>query len=649
MSIAAPEALDRTAIPWLFAVALATTLPHVLHLSIHLSAFALLMLGWSVWLWWHARRLPSRWLIVLCTLFAAIAVLVEFRTLFGREAGIALLVLFTALKLLEIRSRRDAYVSIMLAYFVLLTHFFDSESIFTGLWLLASVVLVTATLIRLHGGPRHHILPTLRLAGRMTLQSLPLMIVLYLLFPRIGGPLWGMPKDAYTARTGLTDQMAPGSISHLVQSGEIALRARFDGPLPERSKLYWRGPVLDETDGSTWRMAPLPTSIKAPVIESDAPPVTYTLTLEAHQQRWLLALDAPAKAPANARISPVMTVLAQQPVRQRQRHEMTAQTRYRFNVIEAPVTLKRALLLPPGRNPRTRALAEEWRRSDPRPENLVQRALTHFRQEKFFYTLHPPILGKEPTDDFLFLSRRGFCEHYAAAFVTLMRAAGVPARVIGGYQGGELNPVDNHLIVRQSDAHAWAEVWLEGRGWVRIDPTAAVSPSRIESGIAAAMSADEPLPTLIQIDSDWLKGLRNRWEAINNGWNQWVLGYNADRQRDLLHSLGFENPQWQTFGSLLLGVFAVFFFGVSAWILYQRPRIDPARQLWDQALRQLRRHRIECAEWEAPLALAGRLQAEHPEVGRAMAEVARHYLAARYGRGPINLERLRQAVDDLKS
>lgn len=647
MSLSARDALDRSTAPWLFAVALATTLPHALHLSPPISILAALLLAWGGWLWWQGTRLPGRWTLYALTLLTLSIVLLEFHTLFGRQPGTSLLVLFTALKLMEVRSRRDATICLLLAYFVLLTHFFNSESMATGVWLLGSVALITASLIRLHGGPAHQASFTLRRGAILTAQALPLMIVLYLLFPRISGPLWGLPKDAFSARTGLSGQMTPGSIADLAQNPAIAFRAHFDGAPPQRSELYWRGPVLEETDGATWRIASDNENAPPPLIEGQSAPLTYTLTLEAHQQRWLLALDAPSTVPANTRLASTLTLLAQRPIDQRQRYELAAHTDYRFNRDESPDVLRRALTLPPGRNPRTQALAESWRQNDPKPEALVRRALEHFRQKPFYYTLRPPLLGSEPMDDFLFLSRRGFCEHYAAAFVTLMRAAKVPARVVGGYQGGEMNPLDKHLVVRQSDAHAWAEVWLMGQGWVRVDPTAAVSPSRIESGIGSALSADEPLPALIQINSELLRGLRYRWEAINNGWNQWVLGYNPARQRDLLRHFGINDPRWQTFGALLFGVFGAVFLGICGWILYHRPRLDPAKKLWNRALRYLRRRRINCADWEAPLALAARLQREHPEIGAAMAEVARHYVAARYGRGPTNLKKLRQAVIDL--
>lgn len=645
MSLAAPQALDRSTCPWLFAVALVTTLPHFLHLSFHLSAYAALLLLWGFWRWWRGQLPPSRWLIVLITAITAGLIVLDFRSLFGREAGTALLVLFTALKLLELRSRRDAYVSIMLGYFVLLTHFFDSESIPAGLWLLTSIVVVTAALIRLHAGPCCRPSLILRRAALMTMQALPLMLVLYLLFPRISGPLWGMPKDAYQARTGLNETMTPGNVAELAQSAEIAFRAQFEGKPPERSQLYWRGPVMEYTDGSTWRT--LNTLPGVPDIEPLGPAVRYRLTLEAHQQRWLLALDAPTALPPDVRLAPSLTLLTRNPVLQRQRYELAATPLYRFNRQESPLVLRRNLMLPPNRNPRTRALAEIWRKASPGPERIAELALNYFRQEPFSYTLRPPLLGTEPMDDFLFSSRRGFCEHYAAAFVTLMRAAGVPARVVGGYQGGEINPVDQYLVVRQSDAHAWAEVWFAGKGWVRFDPTTVVAPARIDSGIQTAMAGGETLPALVQLNAPWLKSLRYRWEAINNGWNQWVLGYNTERQRALLQHLGIDHPHWQTLAGLLFGAGGTVLLVTTGWVLYHRPRLDPSRKLWNRALAHLRRRGITCTDWEAPLALVSRLRHESPEMGKAMAEVARLYVAARYGRGPINLKALRQAVSDL--
>lgn len=644
MKIAASENLDRTAIPWLFATALATTLPHVQHEPLWLSSAAAGILAWGIWLWWRGLRLPGRWLLGLLVVAACAGIVLQYRTLLGRDAGVAMLLLFMAMKLLEIRRRRDAYVVVNLGYFLLLTHYFHSQSMPVGLWLLGAMTVVTATLIRLHGGPASAPWPTLRYAGLMTLQAIPFMLVLYLLFPRISGPLWGLPQDAHTAKSGLPEQMAPGSIANLVRSSDIAFRVRFDGGLPDKNLLYWRGPVLEDYDGSAWRQRPL--AAPAPVIEALSAPLRYEITLEPHEQHWLLALDAPTAVPPEIRLAPNLAAQSREPVRQRQRYSISSALSYRFNVQESPAVLQRASQLPAGSNPRTRALAEEWRRTDRSPERLIRRALALFGDQDFSYTLQPPLLGEQPVDDFLFKTHKGFCEHYASAFVVLMRAAGLPARVVGGYQGGELNPLDGYLVVRQSDAHAWAEVWLAGRGWVRVDPTAAVSPARVESGLAASLPNSEALPALFQVDAAWLRGLRYRWEAVNNAWNQWVLGYNPQRQRELLTRLGVPDPDWQTLASLLLAACTVVLLLVTAWTLYRQPPFDPARRLWRLALTRLRRRQVRCEPWETPLALAQRLRRERPELASAVQEVATAYCDARYGTGKssANLRALRAAI-----
>jgi transglutaminase-like putative cysteine protease len=642
MSTAAPETLDRNAVPWLFATALATTLPHVQYQPASFSAMAALMLLWGAWLWWRGQRLPGRWLLAVLVAVACAVVMLEYRTLLGRDAGVAMLFLFMAMKLLELRSRRDAYVVVNLGYFLLLTHYFHSQGIPTGIWLLGAMIVVTATLIRLHGGPGSAPWPTLRYAGQMLLQALPFLLVLYVLFPRVSGPLWGLPQDAATARSGLSDQMSPGSIADLALSTDIAFRARFDGRLPDRDKLYWRGPVMEEYDGVTWRRGAL--FGPGPVVEALSAPIGYEVTLEAHGQRWLLALDAPTAVPTESGLTPSLSLASRSPVSQRQRYTATSAPTYRFNVQESSATLRRNTRLPEERNPRARALAEEWRTGGASPEQLVQRALALFRDQEFAYTLYPPLLDREPVDDFLFRTRRGFCEHYASAFVVLMRAAGVPARVVGGYQGGELNPVDGYLVVRQSDAHAWAEVWLAGRGWVRVDPTAAVSPARVESGLAASVPSTESLPALMRVDTQWILGLRYRWEAANNAWNQWVLGYNPQRQREFLSRLGWPDPDWQSLASLLLAACGGMLLAVATWILRRPPAFDPARRLWQQALKRLGRREVTCEPWETPLAFADRLRTERPDLAPALEVVARAYCRARYGAGPADLHALRAAI-----
>jgi len=640
MSTQAHEALDHQATPWLFLAALATVAPHVLHQPPWLSLCVALTFAWGGWLWRQDRRLPGRWLLVLLVAAGCAAILAEFHTLFGRDAGVALLVMLMALKLLELKSRRDAIVVVILGYFLLLTHYFYSQSIPTGLWLLTALWLVTATLIRVHGGGAATTRGTLRHAGLLLLQSLPFMLALFLLFPRIPGPLWGLPQDAHAGRTGLSETMAPGNIANLAQSGEIAFRVLFNGPLPPRDKLYWRGPVLEAFDGRIWR--PYPGFTPRPRLALLGQALDYQTTLEAHSQRWLLALDAPSALPAGSALSGALTAVAHQPVTSRQRHHFSSVLDYRFNADELEPVRQRNLALPPG-NPHTIELALGWRAENDSPQALIDKALDLFARE-FYYTLRPPLLGENGVDDFLFTTRRGFCEHFAAAFVVLMRAGGVPARVVTGYQGGELNPVDGYLVVRQSDAHAWAEVWLAGRGWVRVDPTAAVSPTRIDIGITNALPAGEPLPALLQVRADWLLSLRYRWEAVNNAWNQQVLGFDRERQKKLMARLGLPDADWREL-AIALGIAAFLLLAASlAWALTHRPRRDPAARLWQKVLRYLARRQVHCAPHETPLALAARIEAERPELAQPVAEVVEAYLLARYGLPGGDLKTLRAAI-----
>jgi transglutaminase-like putative cysteine protease len=644
MSTPAREALDRQATPWLFAAAQATTAPHAMHQPPWLTALSACLLGWAVWLWWKDQRLPGRWLLLPLVGAGCAGILIEFHTLFGRDAGVAMLVMFMTMKLLELKSRRDAMVVVTLGYFLLLTHYFYSQSIPTGLWLLAAMWLVTATLIRLHGGPASPPRETLRYAGVLCLQAIPFMLVLYLLFPRISGPLWGLPSDAHAGKTGMSDTMSPGSIAQLAQNGDIAFRVHFDGPPPPKQKLYWRGPVMEQFDGTTWRR--YEGRHAAAKLETISPPIRYEATLEASNQPWLFALDAPLGLPDDATLTGTLTTISRKAINERQRFRLSASLDYRFNPNEDPTVLRRNLSLPAGSNPQTRALAEQWRAGNA-PEAVIAKALALFAAE-FTYTLQPPLLGRNGIDEFLFQSKRGFCEHYAAAFVTLMRAAGIPARVVGGYQGGELNPLDQYLVIRQSDAHAWAEVWLAGKGWVRVDPTAAVSPSRIETGIADALDFGEPLPALVQLRSEWVRTLRYRWEAINNAWNQNVLGYDLERQRELLSRLGLPDTDWRSLAIALGSTCALLVAGLMAWALYKRPERDPVVRLWHHALRHLARRKVDCAPWETPLDLARRVREQRPELAEPFQRVVDAYLVARYGNTDTNLKTLRDAIAQLR-
>ena len=642
--------LEHDAIPWLLVAALATAAPHADHLPLWLSLLAGGVLLWRSWLWQHNALLPARWLLSLLVAAGVAGIGWQFHTLFGRDSGVALLVLFMALKPMEMRTRRDAIVVIMLAFFLLLTHYFYSQSIPTGLWLLGVTTLLTATLIRIHGGAQP-VRAIFRYAGLLLAQAIPFMVIAFLLFPRVSGPLWGLPQDAYSGLSGLSDQMAPGSLNNLIQSGAIAFRVQFSGAVPEKPQLYWRGPVLNDYDGKTWRTrAPNTASLrKPPTIEAAGKTISYITTLEAHNQRWLLALDLPVKLPDDSTLTTTFEARTREPVVSRTRYAFTSALNFVANLQETPALLQQALSLPPGLNPRTRELAETWRSTLISPEKISNAALQLFHQEAFYYTLRPPLLGQQAVDDFLFTTRRGFCEHFASAYVILMRAAGVPARVVTGYQGGEINPVDGYLIVRQSDAHAWAEIWLANKGWVRVDPTAAVAPSRIEQGIEAALPSDDPLPALVRIDFDWLRDLRNRWEATNNSWNQWVLGYNPQRQREVLARLGLSEPDWRSMTVVLATLCGITLLIVTLWTLYQRNTDTPAQRAWRLFCKQLSQSKILRADWEGPLDFASRVARERPAYSVLTREAAGHFADLHYGKGqPEQLQKLKECTRRLK-
>jgi protein-glutamine gamma-glutamyltransferase len=621
--------LTRQQSLWLLIAASATCLPLLSRLPLWLGALASLMLVWRGILWWRRDDLPPRGWLILLTLGSAAGVVATYHNLFGREPGVALLVLFLALKLLEAQRRRDGYAAIFLGYFLQVALFFDTQNPAAAAAAMGTLVVATTALILLnHDGQAWQ--TAMRRATLLLAQSVPFMLVLFVLFPRIQGPLWGMPMDAYKGMSGLSDSMAPGTISQLSLSSAIAFRAKFEGSIPPQDRLYWRGPVLTRFDGRTWRANVARISDGVPYTVT-GPAADYAVTLEPHDKTWLFALDLPGIVPTGAVATDDFQIHNRVPVRNRTRYAMRSYTALTAGREERPGVLLAARQLPADTNPRARALATDWTRENPVPEAVAARALALFRQQPFVYTLSPPLLADNPVDRFLFDTRRGFCEHYAAAFVFLMRAAGVPARVVTGYQGGEANPVDGYLVVRQSDAHAWAEIWVEGQGWLRIDPTAAVSPLRIERGLASAVPADDPVPGVLRVDADWLRALRFRWEAAANAWDQWVLGYNPQRQRELLKRLGMNDANWKSLSVALSASGAVLMLALVGWALWQHQPSDPLQRQWARLSRKLGRRGLHRQSWEGPLDYAHRVAVAKPHVAHDVTLIAKLYAGLRYG------------------
>ncbi|MFC0250789.1 transglutaminase TgpA family protein [Massilia consociata] len=631
--------------------------PHAAHLPLWVTLLCAATLGWRAAITLRGKRMPSALVLLPIAAAAMAGVQFSYQTLIGRDAGVAMLVLLVAFKMLEMHARRDLYVVIFLCFFLVLTNFFYAQGIGTALLMVAAVLaLLTTQLSFQFTGAVPPLRSRLAMGAKMLAFAAPVAVVLFVVFPRLGGPLWSMPGSGPGGggQSGLSERMAPGQMSNLAMSGEPAFRARFDGPPPNREQLYWRALVLDAYDGVAWtRGGSLPTRGGVDLnVRGQA--LRYEVTLEPSTARWLFTLEMPGQVPQltgyRARVSHQLELSSDRPLNQRVRYAMTSYPEYTLDGADALDDPNQWLLLPYGYNPRALAAGIALRK-EPEPARRVEAVLRQFREQPYSYTLEPPLLGRHAVDEFLYGTRAGFCEHYSGAFVFLMRAAGIPARVVTGYQGGELNPIDGYMTVRQSDAHAWAEVWLRGRGWVRVDPTAAVAPERVRRNLAAAVEAPAPFGidalrgfSLFNAGGDGLLGrLRNAIGAVNNGWNQWVLNYTPERQRGVMQSLQTGLSGWR-FAALLTFIAAVLLL---TRILSRHREIDPVEAVYSSLCKRLAHLSLARAADEGPTSYAARIAATQrlaPPSREAAAELLRRYSAWRYAPPQPQLQRERLAA-----
>jgi len=632
---------------WLVGSLLLVIAPHALRAPWWLPLLTLCLFAWRFQYALTRAPLPSRWLVLGVALVGMLGVWLEYRTLFGRQPGIVLLTLFAGLKLLETRSHRDAALAAFLGYFLIITNFLYTQSIPTAALMGVALFALTTTLIGF-SAPQRAPRANARTAALLLAHAAPAALVLFLLFPRVQGPLWGLPQDAYTGMTGLSETMSPGNLSSLAQSDAIAFRAEFESDLPPPALRYWRGPVLWDFDGRTWSIGPGSLVNFAPPRGGRAT-YRYAVVLEPHNRHWLFALETAATVPERARMRFDGQLIALQPVRARMRYEMTSVVSPEPDA-EAVSALRRALRLPRDYNPRATALAEQWRAQSSGDEDLLLRAIDFLKAGGYTYTLEPPLLGAHSVDEFLFSTKAGFCEHFASAFAFLMRAAGLPARVVTGYQGGELNPIDRVFTVRQSEAHAWTEVYLRNRGWVRVDPTGVAVPGRIESGLARAVPVGDPLPLLMQSRLEWLRGARYQWEALVHKWNLLVLGYNPERQRDLMSYVGMRDADWRTLTAALFSVLGVLTLVLLAWSLNRLVRPDPVQRAWAAFTRKLAARGVARAPHEGPRDYATRAARALPGAGWPILRIGALYIHLRYGRrnGGRGVAQLRRRVRELR-
>ncbi len=664
VSTGAREQRDQAVL--LLAVAV-VVVPHFEHLPL----WSIVALG-SMWIWraWLTQTLkpaPGRIVMFVLLVLGTGAVWLEHSTIFGRNASINLLLILIGLKVLEMRAHRDVLVIVFLSLFVLQTQFLFDQSLFSAGIMAISVAMLFFVLLsaNLREGDISFT-GKLRYLARVFVLALPLTLALFFLFPRISAPYWHSGGSETQAGTGLSDAMAPGSISELLRNDAVALRAVFDQRVPQQRNLYWRGPVFGYFDGRTWSPLQLSrpgASYAADVRFDPVSSVDYTVTLEPTQRRGLIALEFAAAIDdvptTQSRLTPTLELQTAAPVASRLRYRVRSYTSFVAGPANDDGSLKLWLQLPERYNPQTLQWAAELKTriqllanhskaetATPIDRRLVDAVLAHFRQEPFRYSINAPLLGHDSVDEFLFDTRAGYCEHYASSFVVLMRAMGIPARIVTGYQGGEVNPVDGYLTVRQSDAHAWAEVWLENRGWVRVDPTAAVAPERVEHTLRERRLEGLAGP---QEGWSWLGEWRFNREAVENAWNQWFLSYSMDRQRALMSWIGL-NPSVANISAVAIAVFSTLLLILAIFSMRGRNPREPLAELVFQLRIKLARVGVEIPPNIGLQGMEQRLAKELdpsclPEARRLLAgiEAARYARPTTHGK-PVNVGALRMQL-----
>ncbi len=627
--------------------ALAVSLaPHVPYLPFWISGA---FIGCAVWRYVVERRrrmLPSRWVRGGLALVCFLGVFGTYSSISGVGPGSALLAIMAALKLLETRRRRDQFVLLFISIFLVMSSLLREQYLWSLPYVIGSTLIILTAWLRMSAGASETTKQSFTTSGRLLLYAAPLAIAMWVLFPRLSSPFWAVPIDTSRATSGLSDTMSPGDISSLSMSDEVAFRVQFDGEVPESRDLYWRGLVMTRFNGRTWTGSE--PRVGTPVedqISFRGEPVSYELTLEPTRQQWIFALDMPKEwSIKRAFMGPQQQLVNVTPIEQRVAYRVTSYPDYVVQARLPSIYRKWYTSVPDDGNRRSAELARQMREEAGSDTAYIEAVLAKFNEEEYFYTLQPPPLGSSPVDRFLFDTRQGFCEHYASAFAFMMRSAGIPSRIVLGYQGGEINPIGGHLIVRQSDAHAWTEVWLERYGWYRVDPTAAVAPERIEYGTRGAVLDGVGELWGFTAPAQFLQDLTMTWDALNAKWNEWVLGYGPETQSKFLEWLGMVDPNWRKMLLTLVGSVVALILMISAFMMlrYRPPAKDRASILYNKFIRKTGLQR-RIGETEQEFALRATNESDIPSDEVTSVTVA--YLDARYGvRDAATVSRLERAV-----
>ena len=618
-------------------VAVLGYLPLARYLSWKISAFLALVVGLRLIALRWPTAMPGRYVLFALTVAGGSIWLHAYQGVPGLETGAALFATMLMLKLLELRTRRDHRILVVLIGFLAVVQLLFDRSLAIAFYMSAILLGAMIVLADLNGGlGARSWMASIRLAARMSLEALPIALALFFLFPRLEAPLWSLGSERQSAVIGMSDRLEPGAISELVIDGELAFRARFDRTPPPAERLYWRGLVLWEAGDRGWSPGLDPEAIpRDEPLEEAGDWIDYEVLLEPSKQRWMFALDLPTDHPPNTSLSGDYQLRADGPITAPMRYRMRSAQTYRTP--KTPESQRRyALRLPDNVTPRMRALADSWRQSTANDSDLVEAALTYFHQEPFFYTLLPPPLGANPTDEFLFETRSGFCEHYASSFALLMRIAGIPSRIVLGYLGGEPNRIGGYTMVWQSSAHAWVEVLIEGRGWVRVDPTSAVAPGRIDNRSATRLlGAGASVRFELDGDSAFAKALRQARDLVDSldaAWQDWVLDFNVDNQKLLLDRMGLGAYGETGLVILMTGTVGVILaLTVAALLRSGRQQPDPVQSCYQEFCDRLARVGLARRDWEGPEDFGRRIQQIRPDLADQAARILTLYIDQRYG------------------
>ena len=639
-------------LPWTLGALIFAALAHVQFLPQWITAVFVSCCGWRWFVERRRWRLPPAWLRIILALLCFIGVLVTYDAkISGVGPGSALLAVMAALKLLETKTRRDQFVLLFISIFLIMSSLLREQYLWSLPYLLAGVLLTMTAWLRMADARPIPIAQSLRTGSRLVAYSIPLMVAMWVFFPRIATPFWAVPIDTSTASSGLSDHMSPGDISSLSLSDAVAFRVNFEGAAPPPHQRYWRGLVLHRFNGRSWTgNDPSMGSRARRDVVYEGEPVAYQVTMEPTRQHWVFALDVPYEWDLNRTFMASQQQLARmQPIDQRVSYNVVSYPDFRMNTTLSDFRRDYYTRIPEVTNTRTIALAREMRENAGSRERYINQVLRMFNTEEFYYTLEPPPLGANPVDTFLFETRRGFCEHYASAFAVMMRAADIPARIVLGYQGGEINPMGQYMIVRQADAHAWTEVWLPGRGWYRVDPTAAVAPERIEEGRYGSMVDGIGATWGLNRPSQWLYRITLTWDALNAKWNEWILAYGPDNQGRFMEWLGMEEPDWRKMMLTLVAILTVLVAIISLLLMmrYRPPPKDEAARLYQKFTKAAG---IEPRTGETPAIVAARIGSANTGQAQLAERITDLYLDIRYGLPtPESLGELQAAVSEFAS